>query len=128
MVIADSSAWIAYLRDQSGGVADQLEVALRARDLVTTDPVMMEVLAGARTPEDEERLMTLLAVAKRMPCERADYVEAARIHRMCRANGEAVRNMLDCLIASVAIRIDASLLHADRDFEVIARHSGLTLV
>jgi predicted nucleic acid-binding protein len=126
MVLADSSAWIDYLRDASV-VTDQFEASLRARSLVTTDPVIMEVLAGARSPVEEERLSALLGTARRFPCERIDYVEAARIHRACRGSGEPVRNMLDCLIAAVAIRAALPLLHADRDFETIARHSLLEL-
>jgi len=115
-----------YLRDASG-VAEQLEASLRAHSLVTMDPVIMEVLAGARSPVEEERLSALLGTAQRFPCERADYVEAGRIHGACRGGGASIRNMLDCVIAAVAIRADLPLLHADRDFETIARHSTLEL-
>lgn len=41
--------------------------------------------------------------------------------------GEPVRSGMDCLIAAVAIRDDATLLHADRDFDVIARHTELRI-
>jgi predicted nucleic acid-binding protein len=34
---------------------------------------------------------------------------------------------MDCLIAAVAIRESASILHADRDFDVMARHAGLRI-
>jgi len=30
--------------------------------------------------------------------------EAARLYRRCRANGEAVRKMIDCVIAAIAMR------------------------
>lgn len=126
MVLADSSAWIAFLRDD-GVVAHRFDDRLRAQEIVMTDPVMMEVLAGARTPVEEEQLSALLGVARRHPCERVDYVEAARIHRACRTNGEQVRSMLDCLIAAVAIRVAIPVLHNDRDFDTIARHSTLQL-
>ena len=36
--------------------------------------------------------------------------------------------MLDCLLAAVAIREGVPLLHNDRDFEVLARHTPLELV
>jgi len=39
-----------------------------------------------------------------------------------------VRKLVDCLIAAVAIRVDAELLHADADFEASARHTPLRLV
>ncbi|MGZ5294241.1 MAG: PIN domain-containing protein [Actinomycetota bacterium] len=34
---------------------------------------------------------------------------------------------MDCLIAAVAIREGATVLHADRDFDVIARHTDLRI-
>lgn len=40
----------------------------------------------------------------------------------------AERTLVDCLIAAVAMRYEAELLHADRDFDVIARHTPLRLV
>lgn len=36
-----------------------------------------------------------------------------------------VRKMIDCLIAVPAIRADIPVLHADADFEVLARHTAL---
>ncbi len=36
-----------------------------------------------------------------------------------------MRALTDCLIAVVALRQSLSVLHADRDFDVLARHTGL---
>jgi predicted nucleic acid-binding protein len=38
-----------------------------------------------------------------------------------------VRKLIDCLIAAVAIDADVPILHADTDFEVIARHTALVI-
>ena len=57
----------------------------------------------------------------------ADYEAAADLSRRCRAAGETVRNLTDCLIAAVAVRSGATLLHRDHDFEVIARHTPLRI-
>ncbi|MDQ4070481.1 MAG: VapC toxin family PIN domain ribonuclease, partial [Actinomycetota bacterium] len=46
-------------------------------------------------------------------------------YRTCRRNGETVRRLIDCLVAAVAIRVQASVLHADADFDVLARHTSL---
>ena len=48
-------------------------------------------------------------------------------YRTCRRNGDTVRKLVDCLIAAVAIRADVELLHADADFEALARHTPLRL-
>jgi hypothetical protein len=33
--------------------------------------------------------------------------------------------LTDCLIGAVALRVGVSVLHNDRDFDVLARHAGL---
>ncbi len=88
----------------------------------------MEVLAGARSEAELRDLSAMLSRTRVVQCTPADYLEAASVYRACRAAGETVRRLVDCLIASVAIREGIAVLHADRDFEVIARHSKLALV
>jgi hypothetical protein len=57
-----------------------------------------------------------------------DSERAAALQRRCRAAGRTVRNMVDCLIAASAIRLGAPVLHADRDFDVLAALSDLQVV
>lgn len=57
-----------------------------------------------------------------------DTESAAVIHRACRRGGETVRNLIDCQVAATAIRLDLPVLHRDRDFAVIARHTRLQVV
>lgn len=89
----------------------------------------MEVLAGARDDRHHHELRRLLygltLVAVQGP---AESERAADLYRMCRAKGETPRALTDCLIAAVAIRNDAQLLHADTDFLAISRHTPLRLV
>ena len=86
----------------------------------------MEVLAGARDPRHLQALRRLMLGCLLVPVEGLlDYEAASAIYRRCRAGGETVRALTDCLIAGVAIRADLALIHADRDFETIARHTGL---
>jgi predicted nucleic acid-binding protein len=54
-----------------------------------------------------------------------DAEAAAVLYRDCRRGGETPRAVNDCLIAAIAIRHDLPVLHRDRDFDVIARHSTL---
>jgi predicted nucleic acid-binding protein len=44
------------------------------------------------------------------------------MYRECRRRGTTIRRLPDCLIAAVAIRADAELLHQDPDFDAIALH------
>lgn len=56
-----------------------------------------------------------------------DYEEAADLYRGCRSRGATVNKLIDCLIAAIAIREGATVLHNDRDFEVLAKHTRLRL-
>jgi predicted nucleic acid-binding protein len=97
-------------------------------ELATTEVVVMEVLAGARDESHAGRLRQLLLTCELIPTlELRDYEQAAVVQRCCRAAGETVRSLLDCLIAAVAVREGAEVLHADKDFDVIGRHTQLRI-
>ena len=129
MILADTSAWVEYLRATGSPVHGRLRNLIADEgELVTTEVVMMELLAGETTPEGVARLRRLLGRFDLLAVEGlADYEAAAELHRRCRAGGETVRNLTDCLIAAVAVRHGAALLHRDQDFDVIARHTRLRI-
>jgi len=129
LIIPDSSAWIEYLR-RSGRQADNaLDAAVEAGEIIAvTDVTLMEVLAGAKEQERYARFRRLLATFDFVPTESpSDYIAAADLFRQCRAAGVVVRSMTDCLIAAVAIRTGAEVLHQDKDFDALARIAGLRI-
>ena len=86
----------------------------------------MEILAGARSRGEGSRLRARLVALPRLTVRGlADFESAAELYRACRDRGGTVRKLIDCLIAAVAVRENATLLHNDRDFEVLARHTRL---
>ncbi len=124
MIVVDTSAWIEFLRDTGSPACTSVDELLSA-DIATCDPVWMEVLAGARDEHHLETLRRLLARTTVLTTARVDYESAAALYRACRRGGETVRKLIDCLIAAIAIRERAELLHADVDFDVLARHTAL---
>jgi predicted nucleic acid-binding protein len=127
LTLVDTSAWVEYLRGSGTSVHQALRVLIeRDEQLATTEVVVMEVLAGARDRVHLERLRRLLLRCELLPTRGlADYEEAAALYRRCRRSGESVRRLTDCLIATVAIRDGATVLHSDADFQTIARHTAL---
>ena len=85
----------------------------------------MEVLAGGRSEAHLTTLHGILDDVVVIQTIREDFEEAAALYRRCRAGGETIRNLLDCLIAAVAIRADTPVLHRDRDFYALERHTNL---
>jgi hypothetical protein len=130
VILVDSSAWINLLRATDRPADRTLQRLLaEGADLAVTEPVLMEVLAGAQSPPEEEAIREQLTSFAFLSVGGVDaYEHAAEIFRVCRSHGETVRRLLDCLIAVPAIRAGAAVLHSDRDFDVIARHTPLEVV
>lgn len=126
MILIDTSAWIEFLRDTGSPTCDEVDRIL-AGDIASCDPIRMEVLAGARDEFHLRQLRGLLARAAALPVGTADFESAAAIYRTCRRRGETVRKLIDCLIGATAIREDVPILHADADFDVLARHTTLQI-
>ncbi len=129
MILADSSAWIEYDR-ATGSPVDRRVTALVEGDgkLVVTEPVVMEVLAGARDDRREAELRRLLGRFELLRFDPViDFDAAARIYRRCRRVGVTPRGMVDCMIASVAVRHEAILLARDVDLVRVAEVVGLTV-
>ena len=124
MILIDTSAWVEFLRGTGSPICDRVD-ALLDGEIATCDAIRMEVLAGARDEHHLGRLRRLLARTAVLPTTPADYDEAAALFRRCRREGYTLRRLIDCLIASVAIRAAVPILHNDGDFDVLARHAGL---
>ena len=126
LVLIDTSAWVEFLRNTGSPVCILVDDLL-AQEVAVCDPVRMEVLAGARDESDLISLRRLLARAAVVPMRPTDHDDAAALYRRCRRQGETVRRLIDCLIASAAIRVGVPILHNDADFDVIARHTDLRI-
>lgn len=86
----------------------------------------MELLAGTRNAGERSKLRARLIGLPRLTLRGlADFESAAELYRACRMRGATVRKLIDCLIAAVAIRENVTVLHNDRDYEVLARHTRL---
>jgi hypothetical protein len=129
MIIADTSAWVEY--DRATGSAIDLRLAeLIASEgpVAVTEPVIMEVLAGARSDAREADLRRLLLrfhLYRFDPA--ADFDGAVHVYRRCRQAGITPRGLVDCLIAAVAWRNQATLLTSDSDLLHIAGVVGIGL-
>lgn len=126
MILADSSAWVGFLRGTGTPAARRVRELAGTGLLASTEVISMEVLAGARDQHHLAAIRGLLNSNEALPLSPLDDFEsAAEIYRRCRTRGVTPRQLNDCLIAAVAIRNDVELLHDDRDFENIARLTSL---
>lgn len=129
MILADTSAWVEYDRS-TGSPADERLTELIAADgpVAVTEPVVMEVLAGARSDKREDDLRRLLLRFDLLRFDAAaDFDGVVRIYRRCRKAGVTPRGLIDCMIAAVAWRRGAAVLAHDADLDRVARVVGIEL-
>jgi predicted nucleic acid-binding protein len=127
VILADTSAWVEFDR-ATGSAVDRRMTELIAADgpLAVTEPVLMEVLAGARDERRADDLRRLLLRYHLLAFDpAADFESAARIYRRCRRVGVTPRGLLDCLIVAVAWRSGASVLAQDADVTRVCEVVGV---
>ncbi len=129
MILADTSAWVEF--DRATGSPVDLRLTKLIADgsaLAVTEPVIMEVLAGAKDGLREEQLRRMLLGFELLSFDAAvDFEGSARIYRKCRASGVTPRGLIDCMITAVAWRHGATLLAADNDLFRVAGVIGVKM-
>ena len=102
MLIADTSAWVDFLKGTGSPQAVHLRRAISEREVVVIDPILLEVMAGASldTVVRTQRLLEAQQLESLFP--KLDWLDAATIYRELRWRGVTVRSQLDALIAAVA--------------------------
>ena len=117
LVLADTSAWVEFDR-RTETPADVRVAELIGGDgaLAWTEPVLMEVMAGACDDARERDLRRAVTRNTLVPFDAAgDFEAAARIYRRCRKVGVTPRGPLDTAIAAVARRSGSAVLSWDVD-------------
>jgi predicted nucleic acid-binding protein len=121
--LIDSSAWVEFLRRTGSRANVEVRELLQQRpgDVAVTEPVVMELLAGATSDRAFEQIDKLSRGIRLLSVDASvDYRDAAIAYRAVRRGGHTVRKTMDCLIAVVAMRAGATLVHRDHDFDLLA--------
>lgn len=124
-LLIDNSAWS---RARLPPVREAWKQALESRRLVSCPPFLIEVGYSARTGAElrETRADIALSMAT-VPCTEATWDLAFDAQqRMADASGLMHRRKpIDFLVAAIAHQHGLGVLHYDRDYDLIAEHSGL---
>ena len=125
VLLVDTSVWIEIFRRPPGVDPGFLDLD----EVVTCLPVVQEVLQGfsdeASFRKAREAMLALPAVES--PLTLSVYEEAVGLYRGARRAGLTLRSSVDCLIAACALRHDLTVVHHDRDFDLLARISPLKI-
>lgn len=129
MIVVDTSVWVDVLRGRRTRQARRCtELIERGDPVALTDVIYAEILQGLGSDEDVELVDRHLRAFPILRLEGLDdFALAAELYRTARRSGVTIRKTLDCLIAAPCVRTGSPLLHADADFDRLARCSPLRI-
>ena len=85
---------------------------------VVVEPVIAELLVGARGAHERDTIMALAGGAQIAPMDFKTWVAAGDFGRKWQARGRTLA-LVDCLLAAVAGRDGLKLWSLDKDFEPV---------
>jgi len=121
LVLIDTSAWIFNFPPKVIPAVRERIIALLEQDLAAVaSPILFELLQGSRSGEQFRQVHQHLSGLHPFPMTESDWLKAAQWASCLRLRGITVKTM-DFLIAYKAMRHKLTLLHADADFDRLAR-------
>ncbi len=114
-----------YARLHHGAVFERLAPLIERGLVATCSVIDLEILFSTHTPEDYESVLLERAAFERLDIEQVDWDRAVTVQR--RLAGRSMTRAVaipDLVAAAVAERHRVTVLHYDRDFELIAEITG----
>jgi hypothetical protein len=123
--LIDSSIWIlTYRRQPPESIARRVETLVRGKLAATNAVIQMELLIGCRTRDEFDLVRSNLGGVLELEMLRSTWDQATEFGYSLRRKGVTV-SLPDLLIAASAVEYSAVLVHADNDFDLIAKHTDL---
>lgn len=120
--LADTSALARLHRPE---VAARLRPLLEHGLVATCSSIDLEVLYSCRSPQEYEQVLAERSGFERLDTDQGDWDRAVGIQRrLAAASRLRAAGLVDLVLAAVAERHRVTLLHYDRDFDVIAEVTG----
>lgn len=122
MILVDTSVLIDYLKGTVNNAIDKFNYILSIGiPFGINQYIYQELLQGAASEEDYFTLKKYLDTQNFYSLKKGlkSYSDAAMIYLKCRQVGYTIRSTVDCLIVQTALENDVSLLHNDKDFDMI---------
>ena len=129
MILFDSSVWIDALRGKNNSQVKLLSDSIMKNEMVSVCPlIVQEVLQGISDNKQFKEIKDNFKSFIRLKIPSYSVaLETAKLYRHLRKKGVTVKSS-DCVISVFAIHFGIPIVHNDRDFDLIAKHSNLKIL
>lgn len=120
-ILVDTSVWINFFQGQENLSTKTLEHYLANDGVICYCPtILQEILQGCKSPKQMAAIYEQFARLTSLDCGHYEAsVGAAQMYFKLKKKGISIRKPNDCLIAWYAIKNNVTLIHNDKDFEMI---------
>ena len=130
--VVDSSVWIDFFNKKSSKNIEKVIELMYAptvkNSIIIVPVILQEILQGIRDDKQYELVSVIIHGFEFIEFDPYEYaVKAADLFRELQKKGITIRKANDCLIAAFCIDLNISLIHNDRDFDNIAKHTSLKI-
>jgi predicted nucleic acid-binding protein len=127
--LVDTSVWINFFKAKETAASLFLKNNTSNIIIAVCPVIIQEVLQGVVKEKDFKSINDYFDNLLKLNGNPYTFAhDAAVLYRNLRTKGVTIRKPSDCLIAAYAIKHDITLLHDDRDFDLLAKHSSLKIV
>jgi predicted nucleic acid-binding protein len=124
--LVDTTLWVKFLRGSDNGLRERLSSLTLEDKAFTCDVIIMEILRGALSEKEYKSLREDFLALPQLAIDRGTWEEAWKMSFVLRKKGVSVP-AVDVLISAVASHHKCVLLHADRHFDLISKHTDLKI-
>ena len=125
-VLVDTSVWIDFLCVGPSPHRQEVARLLRQGEAAYVDPIVAELVYGARGERERSVILDLAVTARRFPLGSAAWLAAGDLGRRWRARGRTL-SLVDRLLVAVCREHNVPLWTLDADFQPLATAGELTL-
>lgn len=120
-IIADTSVWINFFKGIESAEVSMLIHYIENDDSVYLCPtIIQEILQGIHNDKQYKKIKNYLLAFNILNDDGIEMaISSANLYRSLKKKGITIRKSNDCLIAQYAIKYSLSVLHQDRDFNLI---------
>ena len=131
MIAVDSSVWIDFFRGNATPAVQRFRQLLAegVAQIIVPDLVLYEVLRGFRHEREFRQAKALMQALKIEPAMGENLaLQAAEHYRHMCAAGYTVKSAIDILLGAFCLENGYTLLHQDRDFDMMHALRGLRVL
>ena len=118
MVIADTSAWIAFQTKPDSKLGREFDALLADDEIVMVGPVLAELLQGARSESDFSFFAERLGALAFLEADQETWIKAGELNYQLRARGRIIP-MADLIVSALAIQHDIPVYTSARDYQEV---------